>query len=172
MSRLSGSGYGCRRGPRSEARLCLHRAVSVRLTGSCQKGLNEPIFAFITDSRFPSAAIKDQIKMAVDYTGNLLQRMNMEFELGSEKRAATAFKIHDIQAVPQGNGIVRVFAAVRAVGLSFQDMERLSRVALVDNGRLPRSEWTTQDFLKFRIQGDRRLIGLAMRNCVATEGQR
>jgi hypothetical protein len=60
-----------------------------------------------------------------------------------------------------------VYAVVRAVGFDRQDAVRLTRVALEDdNGGLARAEWTFQDFVKFNIKGDRKLIGLAMRNCV------
>jgi hypothetical protein len=61
---------------------------------------------------------------------------------------------------------VRVYAAVRPNGFIRQNADKLTRVALEDNGNLSRAQSTFQDFVKFKIQGDRKLISLAMRNCV------
>jgi hypothetical protein len=75
-------------------------------------------------------------------------------------------EIQDVQGFTQKNDVVRVYAAVRPNGFNRQNADKLTRVALQDNGDLARSEWTFQDFVKFNIQGDRKLISLAMRNCV------
>jgi hypothetical protein len=58
------------------------------------------------------------------------------------------------------------YAAVRPNGFTRQNADKLTRVTLEDNGDLARSDWTFQDFVKFNIRGDRKLINLAMRNCV------
>jgi hypothetical protein len=46
---------------------------------------------------------------------------------------------------------------VRAIGLWLDQAERLTRVALEDNGNLSRAETPNQDFVKLRITGDRRV---------------
>jgi hypothetical protein len=126
----------------------------------CQNGVKEPLFAFITDHQ-------GEIAEATSYVRRLLSRMNITFEFGSDKRLETPFQVADLQGLVQSTNRVRVFAVVRAVGLRLDQAERLTRVALEDNGNLSRAETPDQDLLKFRIAGDHRLIGLAMKNCVA-----
>lgn len=125
----------------------------------CQNGVTEPLFAVITDH-------KGEIAEATAYVRTLFSRMKVTFEFGTDKRLGTPFQVQDVQALMQSADIVRVFAVVRAIGLGRNEMERLTRVALEDNGNLSRAGVSAQDFVKFRITGDRRLLGLAMKNCV------
>jgi hypothetical protein len=120
----------------------------------CQTPVKDPLFTFIT---VPG--------LAPDRVASILSRMNIELGFGSDRRSLPLQVLPDVQGVEQKDG-VRVFALVRAIGFARPDAERLTRVALVDNGGLGRSDWTFQDSVKFRIQGDHRLIGLAMKNCV------
>jgi len=128
----------------------------------CQGNAREPLFAFITDSPYQGlsgAAAAERVRY-------VLNRMNISFEFGSEKRVGTAFQIQDVQGIGQAKGKIQVSAIIRASALTRQDAERLTRVALQDGGELARSDWTFQDVVKFRIQGDHKLIRLAMKNCV------
>jgi hypothetical protein len=134
----------------------------------CRNNLKEPLFAFITDQSIqtnPPSIKTVEISKATQRVRNLLAQLNIHLELGADKRTGT-LQVQDVQGVLQDGGKVRVYAAIRAVGFSRQDAERLTLVALHDTGELPRSEWSFQDFVKFNIKGDRKLIGLAMRNCV------
>jgi len=133
----------------------------------CQNNVREPLFAFITDVRAPSDRdTKTQIKSALDYVRGLLDRLNINLEFGPGVRSTNKFQLHDLQGSAQGKNGVRVFAVVGPVGFSRQDAERLTRVSLQDSGTLARADWTFQDIVKFQILGDRRLIRLAMKNCV------
>ena len=96
---------------------------------------------------------------------NLLSRMNIVLVTGTPSWAGP-FQIKDVQGFAQKDEVVRVYAAVRPNGFNRQNADKLTRVALEDNGDLATSEWTFQDFVKFNIQGDRKLINLAMRNYV------
>ncbi len=129
----------------------------------CQNGVSEPLFAFISDHR-------GGITEAISHVRDLLGRMKFSFEYGSDKSLEAQFQVADLQGLVQDTNVVRVFAVVRPMGLGRSQAERLTRVALEDNGTMSRAEMTEQDFVKFRITGDRRLIGLAMRNCVAASG--
>jgi hypothetical protein len=134
----------------------------------CRNSLSEPLFAFITDQSAQTNAATTkttETNSAIDHVRALLSQLNMHFEVGSVKRTAT-FQVEDVQGALQDQGKVRVYAVIRAVGFNRQDAERLTRVSLVDSGDLARSEWTFQDFVKFTIKGDKKLIRLAMKNCV------
>jgi hypothetical protein len=134
----------------------------------CKTKYKEPIFTFITDQLVQSVALTTkvvEISKATQRVKNLLTQLNIRLELGPDKRTG-AFQVEDLQGFLQDSGSVRVYAALRPIGLGRQEAERLTRVALQDSGDLPRSEWTFQDSVKFNINGDRKLIGLAMRNCV------
>jgi hypothetical protein len=128
----------------------------------CQGNVREPLFAFITDT----ASQEISPAGAAEHVRDVLKLMNMNLELGTERRAGTTFQIQDVQGIVQSRNKIRVSAVTRASGLARQDAERLTRVALEDNGALARSDWTFQDVVKFKIQGDRKLIKLAMKNCV------
>jgi hypothetical protein len=136
----------------------------------CQNGVQEPLFTFVMDDPFQSplagTSVDSQIKIARDQVLNTLSRMVMTFELESGRRPPAAFHVQDMQGVRQSNGKIRIFAALRSIGFVRQEAERLTRVALKDNGDLSRSEWTFQDIVKFRIKGDHKLLRLAMKNCV------
>jgi hypothetical protein len=134
----------------------------------CKNGLKEPLFAFITDQavrtdRRLTAATK--ISAATDQVRSLLSHMNIALAAGPDKWAG-AFEVQEISGLDGGDDKVRVYAVVRPIGFGRQYAERLSRVTLSDNGGLARAEWPFQDFVKFSIQGDRKLIGLTMRNCI------
>jgi hypothetical protein len=140
----------------------------------CMTNVKEPLFAFVTDHSFQepfSPGMSIEIKKAEAVVRNLLGVLNISLQLGSDKLPDTAFQIQDVQGIVQGKDTVRVFAVVRAIGFVRQDAERLTRVALVDNGNLGRLLWKFQDWVKFRIQGDPRLIRLAMKNCVDSRAQ-
>jgi hypothetical protein len=96
---------------------------------------------------------------------SLLSRMNIVLATGANPWAGP-FQIQDVQGFAQKDDTVRVYAAIRPAGFNRQNADKLLRVALQDNSNLARSEWTFQDFVKFNIQGDRKLISLAMRNYV------
>jgi hypothetical protein len=126
----------------------------------CKNGMSEPLFAFITDHQGAVAEATGDFR-------RLLSGMKITFEFGSGKPLETPFQVADLQGLARSTNVVRVFAVVRAMGLQRDQAERLTRVALEDNGNISRAETPNQDFVKFRITGDRRLIGLAMKNCVA-----
>jgi hypothetical protein len=133
----------------------------------CKKNLNEPLFAFITDQTVPldqTAGAAIRINSATDHVRNLLSRMNIVLSAGPDKSTG-AFQVQEVQGVARSDDKVRVYAVVRPGGFSHVNTDKLTRVALEDGGDLARSEWTFQDFVKFNLQGDRKLIGLAMRNC-------
>ncbi len=129
----------------------------------CQGNVREAaLLAFITDSTSGGLSAT----AATEHVRDVLKRMNISLEFGSEKRAGAAFQIQDVKGTMQAQGKIRVFAVIRPSALARQEAERLTRVALQDNGELARSDWTFQDVVKFRIQGDHKLIRLAMKNCV------
>ena len=133
----------------------------------CQNNAKEPLFTFITNFNTPATLSESsQIKMATDYIKRIFGSLTLALEFGSGKPTVSAFRVDDVQGAVQAKNTVRVSSVIRATGLARADAERLSRVSLSDNGDLARSEWTFQDSVKFKIQGDSRLIGLAMKNCV------
>jgi hypothetical protein len=132
----------------------------------CKNNINEPLFAFVTDELAPPFIPSEKtLAWATEGLREELSHVNLHLELGLDKRT-NAFQVMDVQGVPQDQRKVRTYAVVRAIGSNRQDAERITRVALEDNGTLSRAGWTFQDFTKFNIKGDKRLIGLAMRNCV------
>jgi hypothetical protein len=131
----------------------------------CRSNLKEPLFAFITDQTVEPGTLATKIGAATNQVRSLLSRMNITLTAGSQKWAS-AFEVQEIRGLDRGEDKVRVYAVVRPAGFGRQNAEGLSRVALNDNGGLARAEWSFQDFVKFSVQGDRKLIGLAMRNCV------
>lgn len=136
----------------------------------CKNNVKEPLFTFIfmidqTITRNGPGAISDPIAAAKEYVTNLLSGMNIV--LSTETSPLTGeFQIQDVQGFAEKDGVIRIFAALRPIGFNRQNADKLTRVALQDNGNLARSEWTFQDFAKFNIHGDRKLISLAMRNCI------
>ena len=133
-----------------------------------RKSVNEPLFVFITYLPIQTEAIasgQSNVEPARERIKSLLSKMNLAINLDQGKPIVTALQVQEIQGALHGNSSVRVFAVVRATNLARQDADRLSRVALQDNGDLSRSEWTFQDIVKFRIEGDRKLLRLAMNNC-------
>jgi hypothetical protein len=131
----------------------------------CKNNINEPLFVFVTDRLSPASEKTIAISRTTEQLRGVLSYLNIHLELGRDKRT-NLFQVIDVQSVPQDQDKIRTYAVVRPIGFNRQDTERLTRVALQDNGELARSEWTFQDFTKFNIKGDRKLIGLAMRNCV------
>jgi hypothetical protein len=133
----------------------------------CKSGVKEPIFTFITDQVISKDVPRPEgpIASAKDYVTQMLSSLNIVLTAGASPWTGQ-FQVQDVQAFAQNDDIVRVFAAVRPNGFNRQTADKLTRVALEDNGNLGRAQWTFQDFVKFKIQGDRKLIGLAMRNCV------
>lgn len=137
----------------------------------CRDGIKEPIFSFIverslaiTTQSLPNA---DQIKKhSIESIRDLLSRLDFSYGIGSEG-TSSSFQIDGIHADLKTDSTVRIFAAIRTDQVTRELVEKLTHVKLVDNGDLARAEWTVQDFLKFRIVGDRRLIRLAMKNCVS-----
>ena len=96
----------------------------------------------------------------------IVDQMNIVLDVGTTKPLLFQSQIQHVEAKLAGNNSISVTTVLRPVGFARQDAERLTRVALQDSGNLPRSEWSFQDIVKFRVQGDHKLIGLAMRNCV------
>jgi hypothetical protein len=117
------------------------------------------MLTFITDHPESTNA-----QATIDHIRGMLSEMTMTIELGSTERPPMPFIIQDIQGTVQGSSI-RVFAAIHASGLTRQEADKLTKVRLTGDD-LARSEMTFQDFVKFKIKGDNRLIRLAMRNCV------
>ncbi len=134
----------------------------------CKSGIKEPLFTFITNhtiTKSNSGTGPNSISIAKDRVTDVLSRMNIALAMGPTEWQGR-FQIQDIHGVALENDKVRVYVAVRPIGFNRQNADRLTRVALQDNGDLSRADWTFQDFVKFNIKGDRRLISIAMRNCV------
>jgi hypothetical protein len=131
----------------------------------CKNGLKEPVFTFITDQVILKEAPHPEgpAAFARDYVTRILSGLNIVLTVGANQWRGQ-FQIQDIQAFSQRDDVVRVYAAVRPNGFNRQNADKLTRVAL--EGDLARSDMTFQDFVKFNIRGDRKLINLAMRNCV------
>jgi predicted SnoaL-like aldol condensation-catalyzing enzyme len=135
----------------------------------CQSNVKEPLFAFITNYslRVTSTHVKSSpITAATDYMRRMLGYLALTLDFGSNTPTMSAFQIHDVQGAVQAKDTVRVSAVLRATHLARQDVEKIARVSLNDNGELSRADWSLQDIVKFKVQGDRRLIRLAMKSCV------
>jgi hypothetical protein len=133
----------------------------------CKNNIDEPFFTFVTDqltSPSGSSEKSTAITRATEQLRDVFGHLNIYLELGLDKRTKS-LQVMDVQGVQKDQNKIRTYAVVRAIGFNRQDAEQLTRVALQDKGDLARSEWTFQDFTKFNIGGDRKLIGVAMRNC-------
>jgi hypothetical protein len=132
----------------------------------CRARIKEPLFAFITDWPVQSGPPAARVAVATDRVRALLGRLNITLLTGPKAEPWTSsFEVHEITGVDRGDK-VRVYTVVRPNGFSRQNAESLLSAALTDDGNLARADWSFQDLVKFKLQGDRKLIGLAMRNCV------
>ena len=106
----------------------------------CKNAIKEPLLAFITDHPFQKTASaispENEIKAATERVRGLLTRMNLNFELGSDKRLSVPAQIQDVEGIRQGKDVARVFAVIRGTGLGREDAERFTRVALGHNGNV------------------------------------
>jgi hypothetical protein len=135
----------------------------------CRSTLKEPLLAIITD--FPYVAYSsppraEEVQHARDSVSSLLGSLTLTLDLGTERRTGLRFDVLDVRAAADDKGGARVTSLLRPRGFPREDAEKLTRVRLVDDDTLARVFWTFQDVAQFRINGDRRLIGIAMQNCV------
>jgi hypothetical protein len=134
----------------------------------CKKGVDEPFLVFVVDSSVLGVHVPENSEaksIFIEEARSLLSRMVLSLELEHEKIPSLRFATEEVKAVKSGD-TMQVYNVVRALGISRDKMRSLRGVALVDAGDLARAEWTFQDFVKFQIKGDSRLVQLAMRNCV------
>jgi hypothetical protein len=138
---------------------------STQLRIFCKGSVKEPLFALITNSSLFTGVSATTPQESVNFARRIINGLTMNFEFGSVKRDHLTFEIVEMQGDPQPDATVRVSTVIRVPGMTREDADKLTRVSLTDAGQLGRADWTFQDIVKFRIQGDRRLIRLAMRNC-------
>lgn len=72
----------------------------------------------------------------------------------------------DAVVFPKGESSDDVFIVVTSPLTRRQDVDNYRWIGMINAGELARSHWSVQDELKFELKGDRRLIKLAMKNCL------
>ena len=134
----------------------------------CQNGLREPVLAFVYDlpPTTSPGGVRSNTTEAVKSLQDVLPYLDLSLQFGTAKREAVPYKVQELTGTPQDGGGTRVSLAVLPARVSRQDMEKLTRVAFTVNGDASRAYWSAADNLRFRIKGDRRLVRLAMNNCV------
>lgn len=135
----------------------------------CQNGLREPVLAFVYDvppTSVPGGGIRSNAAEGVKWLQDVLPYLELSLQFGAAKQEGVPYKVQELTGTPRKDGGTRISLAVLPAKVSRQDMEKLTRVAFTVNGDASRAQWSAADNLRFRIKGDRRLVRLAMNNCV------